>query len=627
MAARSPVALIIFSNDLDNFLSNIETERKLIEEALEHYDDNNRLKVITRSSVSIEELFRLFNRYSGRIVLFHFSGHAGGNGLQFNRKVTQTETGKAAGIANLIGREAKAQLKFVFLNGCSTTAQVQQLKAVGVPNIIATHYPISDNQAVGFSRALYRSWAKSDKLTTAFDTPFTTLRQAFDDALAFLKMRYTIHIEEKTRGFSFDLEEVEDDVPWELFTTQPEQTLEFETGEESKTFNEFLIRRLIERLVPYSRPAARFLPIANKKVPDWETIQAISKNAKAIIVYSFVGVLGIQLQKLFAIGTEEGILPETRQRKYIDNCIFTAKRTFKLVNFAFLSKLWDIKSNQQTVNLTEQERSTIQHFFEDGFEMDILAQLQFLKTLYGIFKSNNLELPFSGLEHFDKQLTPKSSLTKACQKLQTINQRFDKSQIQLSDCFAAEKQLVTVLETFIFLAAYKMVSIRKISYDEMRNQTPRYIHNYTILGIDAKQNVNSERMVTDEVPINTDAILLYKGKGRYQESLNLFPFIIDMNTLTFENKAKVCFYDSKDFGDGSLNYRFLKDNKISNIVFEDIESKEPNVAKIIADEELFKTLKLDMVSKQFYEAQKVILSVPDSEEDDDFGDLFDEEEF
>ena len=84
MSVKPPVALVVFSNDFDNYLSNIEVERKVIEEALEHYDDTNRLKIITRSAVSTEELFRLFNKYSGRIALFHFAGHAGGKGLQFN---------------------------------------------------------------------------------------------------------------------------------------------------------------------------------------------------------------------------------------------------------------------------------------------------------------------------------------------------------------------------------------------------------------------------------------------------------------------------------------------------------------------------------------------------------------
>ncbi|MFK7948928.1 MAG: hypothetical protein AB8G11_15145 [Saprospiraceae bacterium] len=213
-------------------------------------------------------------------------------------------------------------------------------------------------------------------------------------------------------------------------------------------------------------------------------------------------------------------------------------------------------------------------------------------------------------------------MTKACTKLRKINQTLDFSQFKLEDCFSAEKQLTTVLETFLFLSEYKMVSIRDIAYDEMRNQAPQYIHTYTALGIDAKQNVNAEQVRTDDKPINTDAILLYKGN--YQNSINLFPFIIDMNTLIFEDKAKICFYDSKDLNDGSLNYRFLKDNKIVNIVFEDILNKTTKKEELIKDNEQFKILKLDMVHLQFYEARKVILGI-EEEEDDDFGDLFGED--
>ena len=34
MAHQPPIALIVFSNDMDSYLSNIEVERKIIEEAL-----------------------------------------------------------------------------------------------------------------------------------------------------------------------------------------------------------------------------------------------------------------------------------------------------------------------------------------------------------------------------------------------------------------------------------------------------------------------------------------------------------------------------------------------------------------------------------------------------------------
>ena len=172
------------------FYFKIESERKQIEEALEHYDDTNRLKIVTRSTVSIDELFRLFNKYTGRIALFHFAGHAGGEGLQFNQAITNPETGKAEGIAELIGREVnQGILQLVFLNGCSTAGQVDGLKAVNVPSIIATSAPINDNKAVAFAKQFYRTWAKADNVSDAFKVPLTTIQQGFDAAMSFLKLK------------------------------------------------------------------------------------------------------------------------------------------------------------------------------------------------------------------------------------------------------------------------------------------------------------------------------------------------------------------------------------------------------------------------------------------------------
>ncbi|MFK7948929.1 MAG: CHAT domain-containing protein [Saprospiraceae bacterium] len=399
MSQKTPIALIIFSNDLDNYLPNIETERKIIEEALEHYYDTNRLKVITRSSVSLAELFRLFNKYSNRIVLFHFAGHAEGNGLQFNQNIVNTQTGKAEGIADLMKREVEnGILKFVFLNGCSTVGQVDQLKTVGVPSIMATHYPINDNEAVNFAAMFYKTWAKSDNLANAFETPFTTIQTAFETALAYLKSRHTVSIEETTRGFVFEIAETKTTIPWELFTTNAEQTLDFDIAKESKTFNEFLTRRLIEALVPYSRSASKFLPLANKKAIDWETILTISNKAKEVIVYSFIGVLGIQLQKLFAIGKED--LSTTKQRKYIETCLFTTKRTLKLLNFALLSTLWDFRmsrKNTKNFQLDTKQQQILSNFFDDDFELDIQGYFDLLKAIYNIYTKNNLEFPFAEL--------------------------------------------------------------------------------------------------------------------------------------------------------------------------------------------------------------------------------------
>jgi hypothetical protein len=220
MTTKTPVALFIFSNDFNNRL-NVETERKVIEKILRHYEDKD-LLVAFHSFVSIDELFELFNHYKGRIRLFHFAGHAMESGLQFNQTIEHNELGRTAGLSGLLRREVTdGQLQFVFLNGCSTASQVEQLKAVNVPNIIATNYLILDKDAIHFAAQFYKSWTKSDS-PTPFESPLITLQQAFDNGLTYLKTKYTVHTDITTRGFVFNIEELNTNEHWELFTTNPD---------------------------------------------------------------------------------------------------------------------------------------------------------------------------------------------------------------------------------------------------------------------------------------------------------------------------------------------------------------------------------------------------------------------
>jgi hypothetical protein len=76
-----------------------------------------------------------------------------------------------------------------------------------------------------------------------------------------------------------------------------------------------------------------------------------------------------------------------------------------------------------------------------------------------------------------------------------------------------------------------------------------------------------------------------------------------------------------------LNYRFLQDNKIKNITFSDTMNKEAIVADVLGNKEQFTASKLDLVYTQFYEAKQAILGAAaetESEDEDDFGGLFDD---
>lgn len=398
----------------------------------------------------------------------------------------------------------------------------------------------------------------------------------------------------------------------------------FLTGK--RAFNEWLTKYLIQAIEPHSKSAAKFIEKVNS-IPDWESQKRISNKAKEIIAYSYVGIIGVQLRKQIAIGEEE--FSEKKQRNYIENSIITVKRTLELLIFALLSRLWD-QQQQNYKALTKEQNQVIEHFFDDSFERDITGLVKLLGTLAEIYEQNQLKFPIPELESWKDLFNSDSGFVKACDKMQEINSIFDAETFTSLDCFEAEKQLTTLLSVLNFLSSYRMVSIKAINYEEMRNSQARYLHNYTDLGINVKSEINPDRINYTDEPINTDAVLLFKG--RYNHSINLFPFVIDLNALTFEAGVKICFYSSRNLEDDSLDYRFLENNEIENIVFNNIrkvilEADEQEKAKLM--NKLMKhkkdriELKLDTVFEMFQQARKTIIGADTL----DFSDIDEEEDF
>ena len=144
-----------------------------------------------------------------------------------------------------------------------------------------------------------------------------------------------------------------------------------------KAFNAHLAKTLLEAMPQAQVPAARRFLEKVANISDWEHQLRISDRAKEIIAYSFVGVIGIQLSKLMAIGKED--LTEVKQRKYIEKCVQISKRSLELVGFMLLSKLWDAQREQQ-LPLSDSERKILNNRFDGVFESTILDSFQFLKA-------------------------------------------------------------------------------------------------------------------------------------------------------------------------------------------------------------------------------------------------------
>lgn len=371
----------------------------------------------------------------------------------------------------------------------------------------------------------------------------------------------------------------------------------FVTGK--KAFNETLTKAIIEAIKENCTPAQKFYSRVNE-IPNWEQQARISDKAKEIIAYSFVGVIGIQLSKLMAIGKEA--FSDAKQRKYIQKCIGIVKRSLDLVNFTLLSKLWDIQKAKQ-LHFSEAEKTELNQFFDRNFEQSIQEQFQLLNTLIQLFAEHKIEQPFSEFKFAEHQ----GKLKAVCKEIQQLNQTLDRGEYSLLDCFTAETQLATFFQSFSFLVQYSMASIKRIGYKQMRHVDPRYLHRFAALGIDSKANVDAEKVIYTADTVHTDAVLIYKGQD-YKENINLFPLVIDYNALTFEHGAKICFYQGKDVADGSLEYRFLEDDSNIQIELKGVIQEDTDYNQLMLKEESQIALNLDQVIIAFEEARRTVLN-------------------
>lgn len=586
-----PVLYLAFANNPAAPLANLTREARDMEKALQRVE-NGLLQLKKDEFATLDAISQKLRDYHNRVVLLHYGGHADGQTLL----LSDGEAADGRGIAALL--QAQKHLKLVFLNGCSTRGQVKRLLELGIPAVLATATPVGDEQATEVAQLFYEALAGG-----------MSIGEAFGHLEGYYTAGGNAGLLGRYRGAGFQAAAGEDPeaLPWGLYYAD-EKALAWRLADASVlySFNQQLSRRLMDALnAQGNRLAAKFLEWVQAKGAqnaNWETEAVYSDQAKDLVASCFVGVLGIQLRKINAIGKESP--GGKKQEKYIENCLITALKVLQLLCYVLVSKLWDHAKDKPPA-LSPEQAALLKAFFQDAFEHDIQGYLQLLQALLAIYRENGLELPIPEMEPFAAALREDQRFAGACSALQNLWTAWNNSNHSLSQCYEAETLLIDILEATLFFARYKMVSIKSIDYDEMRGNPPRYLHRYAALEIDRKTNQYTEAVNYVADPVSTDAVLLFKG--RYQESVNLFPFIIDLNALTFEGGAKICFFGCRDLNDGSLNYRFLEDNSVQNIVFQNILQETPDLNKLMQDAGKRKQLKLDVVCQQFRDAEKTLL--------------------
>ncbi|HEY2738748.1 MAG TPA: CHAT domain-containing protein, partial [Thermoanaerobaculia bacterium] len=166
-----PVVFLAFANDRADkarTLRNLPQEQRQVREALVAAEQAGHCEVVERANATVGEVLDIFQdaRYRDRVVVFHFGGHAGSGVLLFESPEGEARLAHAGSFARFLGMQRGLEL--VFLNGCSTQGQVQDLLASGVPAVIATSENIPDAVATEISSRFYKALASGAPLRTSF---------------------------------------------------------------------------------------------------------------------------------------------------------------------------------------------------------------------------------------------------------------------------------------------------------------------------------------------------------------------------------------------------------------------------------------------------------------------------
>jgi hypothetical protein len=203
MINKRPIVFLAFANDRDQHLSALNDESRDVYDALQPLQQNDTVAIHREESARFDELYNDLLTFDGRIVVFHYAGHADGNMLQL-----EGGNGGAGGIAKLLGQQKN--LKLVFLNGCATKDQVKLLHDAGVPAVIATAVKISDTKATLLATAFYKSLAKGHSIVDAFKSARGYIEGKFDNDTS---VKLTVN---RAPNFNFDQHEQENNQNFEF---------------------------------------------------------------------------------------------------------------------------------------------------------------------------------------------------------------------------------------------------------------------------------------------------------------------------------------------------------------------------------------------------------------------------
>ncbi|MCG2612724.1 CHAT domain-containing protein [Terrimonas sp. NA20] len=193
---QTPIALLAFANPKDD-LDRLIDEQRMIAKILNSKENEGLCAVVERPAADLDTILSVIQdgRFAHRIAIFHFGGHADDYSLLFRSGTINTKAFDKilAGISSL---------RLVFLNGCATRLQAENLHKLGVPAVIASIQAVPDKEASDFANVFYRGLAERQSVRDAFEFAKNSVKSARSDTDSSAR---GVGDENEPDGFSWEL--------------------------------------------------------------------------------------------------------------------------------------------------------------------------------------------------------------------------------------------------------------------------------------------------------------------------------------------------------------------------------------------------------------------------------------
>lgn len=522
-----PVLLLTFANQQDAYLQHLKEESDKLNYILSTLHDKGAIEIYKEDRATTENVIAMVERFNERVALFHYGGHADGSSLRL-----EGGDGNATGLAEMLGRLPNLQL--VFLNGCATQPQVDELLAQGVKAVIATAVKIDDEKAVVFAESFYRSFSNGHNIRSSFERAVSNMKFVYGgnfDATIVRHGETVVQGNPELMPWGLYINEgAEEVLQWEL-PLENASTLANLKAIDSSKLQDFKVNKFIEEVI-YGMFDVKPELEALVQTEDQDGLEP--RKVLLQIIQNFPWPIGTQIRLLVANDGDMNTPSMERIKQLVSVYIVTSQFLFYIV----MSQIWDEK-RANTFN-TKSYLIDMLHLNKKQFgRFDYFKNfIEAIKLLQQANLQPNIPDFADIVEEFDEHGELYESYL-YMESLRAAIHNGDTAVLEAKTtekCVQGEDHLSTILYSLAFLIRYDLVTVRDIHVVNYRNIETEFNHFISRLNVNVGDIAVSEGSTRMKSRIyktftNNSSVILTENLQDPSTFLNLSPFIIDKNAF------------------------------------------------------------------------------------------------